>query len=158
VRRALLAAIVLALAATAAAPARRTANVWLLRGEHGVPVRHSVPALTPATAAVRALLAGPSPAERRRGLASTIPSGTRLRGISLHGRVATIDLTSRYASGGGTLSMTLRLAQLVYTATSVRPITGVLLHLDGRDTKVFGGEGLILDRPMTRASFPGFAG
>jgi germination protein M len=95
-----------------------TVHVYFVRGERGALVHRVVPARTPASAAVRALLAGPTAAERRRGYSSAVPSGTRLLGLTVKRGLATVDLSNRFASGGGSTSMNWRLAQLVYTFDS----------------------------------------
>ena len=69
------------------------------------------------TAAVNALLAGPSAAEQAAGVGTSIPEGTELLGLSIDGGVATVDLSRTFESGGGSLSMFNRLAQLTYTLT-----------------------------------------
>lgn len=132
------------------------ARVYFLRGEHGAAVHRQVPRRTPATAAVRALLRGPTSLERARGLGSAVPRGTTLLGLTIRGGVATADLSRRFESGGGTASMQARLAQLVYTLTAIDGVDGVALRLVGRSVRVFSSEGLILDRPLTRTSFPQF--
>ena len=108
-----------------------------------------------ATAAVRALLMGPTPAERSAGLSSAIPPGTTLRGVTISGGTATVDLTGAFSSGGGSLSMTARLAQVTYTLTQFPTVSGVVFRLDGSPVTVFGGEGIVLDHPATRSSFEG---
>lgn len=106
-----------------------------------------------AAAAMTELLAGPTPADAAAGLTTAIPSTTRLLGVNIAGGVATVDLTSSFASGGGSLSMLGRLAQVTYTLTQFPTVNGVTFHLDGQAVTVFGGEGIILDHPATRASF-----
>jgi spore germination protein GerM len=105
---------------------------------------------------VQALLAGPSVTERRHRLSSAVPAGTRLLGLAVRARVAAVDLSSRFSSGGGSLSMHERLAQLVFTLTAVRGIDRVTLKLDGRVVRVFSGEGLVLRQPLARSDYQDF--
>lgn len=142
--------------ASAASTTAATVHVCFLRGEHGALVHRTAPRRTPATAAVRALLRGPTPAERAHGLGSAVPAGTRLLGLTVRGGLATVDLSRRFASGGGSASMQARLGQLVYTLTSIPRVQRVGLRLEGRTVRVFSAEGLILDQPLTRRSFPEF--
>jgi len=133
-------------------------RVYFLRTDHlGVAHRRVPATTTTATAAVAQLLAGPTLAEAAAGLTSDIPTGTRLLGISIAGGTATVDLTGAFASGGGSLSMAARLAQVTFTLTQFPSVSGVLFDLDGRPVTVFGGEGIILDHPSTRASFESLA-
>ncbi|MDX6481132.1 MAG: hypothetical protein QOG85_1642 [Gaiellaceae bacterium] len=135
-------------------PTAVSLTIWLARSDGVVPVQRAH-AATPAvaTAAIKALLAGPTAAERASGLSSAIPKGTKLLGISLHDRVATIDLTHEYASGGGTLSEYSRLAQVVYTLTEFPTIKKVRFHLDGAPLNVFTGDGIVLSHPVGRAEY-----
>ncbi len=107
--------------------------------------------------AVEALLAGPSPQERTKGLTTEIPTGTRLRGLTVREGVVTIDLTGPIASGGGSSSMQGRLWQLVYTGTQLPTAHQMRLLIDGAERQALGGEGLIIDRPIGRPpAFPRF--
>src|SRR6266508_1416586 len=114
-------------------------KVWFHRGEQLFVVTRTQSA-TPrvGTAAMAALLEGPSPGERSAGVATQI----------LDKGIATVDLTSEYESGGGTASMTMRLAQVVCTLDQFPTVKGVLFQLDGRPVDVLGGEGIVIDHPL----------
>jgi hypothetical protein len=99
------------------------------------------------------MLAGPSALERAAGVGTAVPDGSELLDLSVGAGVATANLSSAFASGGGSLSMFLRLAQLTYTLTQFPTVHGADLELDGKPVSVFSGEGIVLDRPMTRRSF-----
>lgn len=125
-----------------------------MRGDKIGVASRTLPATTAvATAAINALLAGPSPADSSAGLNTSIPTGTRLLGVSIANGTATVDLTGTFESGGGSLSMVGRLAQVTYTATQFPTVSRVNFRLDGKPVTVFGGEGIILDHPATRADF-----
>jgi hypothetical protein len=139
---------------TTTAPASVPFEVWFARSDGLVAVERShAPTPAVATAAIEALLAGPSAAERAAGLGTAIPAGTKLLGISLHDGVATIDLTSEYEAGGGSLSMQLRLGQVVYTLTEFPTVKKVLFHLDGAPVDVFSSEGIVLGHPVGRSDY-----
>ncbi len=106
-----------------------------------------------ATAAIEALLAGPTRAERASGFDSAIPDGTRLLGVSIKDGVATIDLTSEYQSGGGSTSMQVRLGQVVYTLTQFPTVKKVSFRLDGTPVNVFSSEGIVLSHPVGRGDY-----
>jgi hypothetical protein len=132
---------------------------FYLGGEPGsdglVPVLREVPR-TPAigTAAMAALLAGPTAAESgERVITSAVPDGSRLLGLTIDNGVATVDLSSEFESGGGSLSITVRLAQVVYTLTQFPTVQSVRFEIDGRPVSVFSSEGLILDGPVDRPAF-----
>jgi germination protein M len=106
-----------------------------------------------AKAAMEELLKGPNAQEKEVGMFSTVPANTLFLGIAVKDKVATVDLSKEYESGGGTLSMSLRLAQVVYTLTQFPTIEAVQFKLDGTPVEVFGGEGLIMDHPVGRAAY-----
>ena len=137
------------------APAETTTvQTWFIRGEtlwYATTRVDRQPGI--GSAAVRALLAGPSAELRAAGVGSVVPAGTQLLGLDIGDGIATVDLSSEYASGGGSLSEQMRLAQLVYTLTQFPTVKGVRLKLDGKDTTVFSGEGIVLPDPMRRSSF-----
>jgi hypothetical protein len=139
---------------TATHPSTLVVSVYFLRGEF-IGTAHRTVARTEATAtaAMKALLAGPNAAEKAAGLTTAIPSGTTLRGIVISNGLATVDLSKTYESGGGTLSMTARLAQVVYTLTQFPTVKGVNFELDGEAVTVFGGEGIVLGHPQSRSDY-----
>jgi germination protein M len=128
--------------------------VWLQRGARLWPVTRSGPrTVAVGRAAMQALLAGPTRQERRHGVGTVIPAGTTLLGLTLDHGTATVDLSSDYQAGGGALSMTVRLAQVVYTLTQFPTVKRVDFALDGRPVTVFSNEGIVLDRPQTRSDY-----
>jgi Sporulation and spore germination/Immunoglobulin-like domain of bacterial spore germination len=131
---------------------RSSFAVYLVRGEHVAPVRRvAARTVAPARAALSALLRGPTAAERRRGYTSAIPARTTLRGVSLAGGVLVVDLSRRFESGGGSLSMLLRVAQVVHTATQLPGVDRVAFRLGGRPAAAIGGEGVVVSPPVGRA-------
>lgn len=128
--------------------------VYLVRGEHVAPAgRAAVGAPAVARAALRALFAGPTAAERRLGYGTAVPTGTALLGVSIRAGTATVDLTSRFRSGGGSTSMLLRVAQVVFTATQFPTVERVAFRLDGRPVDAIGGEGVVVSPPVGREQF-----
>ena len=118
---------------------------------------HSGPVQARAKTALLELLAGPSRAERARGIVSEIPRGTRLLDVEVRGGTATVDLTGAFQWGGGSTSMLARLWQVVYTATQEPGIHSVQILIGGRRVEALGGEGVMIDRPIARpVSMPTF--
>lgn len=142
---------------TPAPAAPVTFKAYFTYHEKMQPAARALPGGTTAVlkGALEALLAGPTAAEKAGGLVTMVPAGTKLRGVTLSGHVAIVDFNAAFASGGGSLSMTDRLAQVVYTATQFPGVTSVTLKLDGKTIKVLGGEGIIVDHPRTRKSCEG---
>ncbi|GGS28668.1 GerMN domain-containing protein [Actinokineospora fastidiosa] len=126
---------------------------YFLRGEKVYPVLRTATPPAVAGDAVRALLAGPTAAERAAGYRTAVPSGVALRGLTIRGGTATVDLTGAFASGGGSASMFARLAQLTFTLTRFSTVDRVALWLDGVPVRVFSGEGIVIDHPLVRADY-----
>jgi germination protein M len=134
-------------------------TAYFLQGEHlaavTVPMRPFDTAV--AGAALKALLAGPSPDVKTAGLTSAIPAGTRLLGLTISGGTATVDLSGRFGSGGGSASMRMRVAQVVWTLTQFPSTERVVFRMDGKPVEALGGEGLILSEPQTRDAWEDLA-
>jgi germination protein M len=128
--------------------------VYFMRGEKLGAAARRVPE-TPAVGAeaVRALLSGPAEAEIDAGLTTAIPTGTRLLGLDIADGVATVDLSEEFASGGGSLSMQARAAQVVHTLTQFPTVGSVSFELEGEPVEALGGEGLVLAEPVDRGDF-----
>lgn len=101
-------------------------------------------------AVITALLDGPTGDEQSAGIITTVPSDTRLLDVTEAGGLASVDLSGEFATGGGTLSMQARLAQIVFTATQFAGIDRVAFRMDGAPLDVLGGEGLTVTEPQSR--------
>jgi len=99
---------------------------------------------------MESLLAGPAAGEVAAGLSSAIPGGTKLLGLDIAAGVATVDLSGQFGSGGGSLSMQERVAQIVYTLTRFPNVQKVAFRMDGAPVTALGGEGLMIGTPQTR--------
>jgi spore germination protein GerM len=108
-------------------------------------------------AALLALLRGPTAAERGRGIRSALPAGTRLVGLRVARRTATVgfDGGSRRAWLENGFYAT---AQVVYTLTARPGIERVWMRVRGRRCCVFDHSGRPFARPLTRAVFAGWQG
>ena len=131
-----------------------TLNVYFVRDEKICAAARIVPKTEQVgAAAMEALLEGPTTEEEAAGVFDAIPEGTTFLGLDIEDGIASVDLSEEYASGGGTLSMSMRLAQVVFTLTQFPTVKGVEFKLDGRPVEVFGGEGIILDHPVDRSDY-----
>ena len=103
----------------------------------------------PLEAAFHRLLAGPVD----QNLATTIPAGTRLRSVKIKNNGVHVDLSGEFTTGGGTASMSGRLGQIIYTATTLQPDAQVWLYVEGKPLEYLGGGGLEVAGPLTRQRF-----
>ena len=144
---------------TSPTPAKTSYKVFFLRRESLAGARRTHEA-TPrvGTAALEDLLAGPTTIEQASGRATAIPADTRLLGLVISGGTATVDLSSEFESGGGSLSMFARLGQVACTLDQFPTVNGVRFELDGKPVSVFSGEGIILDGPASCGDYQDLAG
>lgn len=130
--------------------ATTTVAAYLVKGEVLEKVTRRVPKVPGiGRQAMEALLAGPTPGESAAGVTTAIPDGTRLLGLVIEEGTATVDLSPAYESGGGTLGLTLRLAQVACTLDQFRTVDGVRFALAGRPVRVFSGNGIVLEEPVS---------
>jgi spore germination protein GerM len=96
------------------------------------------------------LLAGPKQQE----YTTTIPEGTKLIDLKQDQKGIHLNLSKEFASGGGSTAMVGRVAQIIYTATSLDKDANVWINVEGKplDTPL-GGEGLLLEQPTNRQDF-----
>jgi spore germination protein GerM len=118
-------------------------------------LRELPPTEAVATAAVQQLLRGPNDAETsaRPAMYTEIPGRTKLLGLSIHDRVATVNLSKEFESGGDRASIIGRLAQVVYTVTQFPTVELVEILIDGTAVDSIGNAGIDLGRGVDRADF-----
>jgi len=138
------AALAVAAGGSAAHGATPGTKTYFVLGKQlvGMPVAAPTP-----RAVVAKLIAGP-PA--RQGLLTFVPKSTRLRHASRSGSTATVDLSAVFGSGTPG-SRTARLAQLVYTVSSVRGVRSVLVRIEGQTPAPAVFPHLDLSSPLTRS-------
>jgi spore germination protein GerM len=137
-------------------PGSVTLEVWFdsSRDSRLTRVFRTVPATQAVgTAALEALLDGPSGSEVAKRIGTQVPPGTALMGLSIADGVATVNLSNDYFSGGSAVSEWTRLGQVVWTITQFPTVRGVTIELAGDPIKPFDIDGKALGRPWNRADF-----
>ncbi len=129
------------------APVSRIVSIPRLPG-FGPPQRAVV------RAALMELLRGPTTVERASGYSTAIPEGTRLLGVQVAGDIIYADFSGEVESGGGSASMLGRFWQIVYTATQDPGAPRVRILINGEQRQAMGGEGVIIDHPLSRPAQP----
>lgn len=129
--------------------------VYVVRGEEiGVASRAIAGTPQVATGSLNELMTGLTPYEHDLGLSTEIPEGSRLLDVALQDDgTLIVDLSADFESGGGSFSMQMRLAQVVFTATQFDTIDRVQIRIEGQDVEAIGGEGVMVDQPLTRDDF-----
>lgn len=84
---------------------------------------------------------------------TTIPQGTKLLDLKITEEGVKVNLSQEFETGGGSTSMSARLGQIIYTASSLDTNTPVWINVEGKPLEHLGGEGVILSQPMTRQEF-----
>ena len=85
--------------------------------------------------------------------AETPQDSAHTTAIKLDDRGIHVNLSKEFTSGGGSASMSSRLAQVIYTATSSQRGDRVWISIEGKPLENLGEEGLIINQPMTREDF-----
>lgn len=129
-----------------------TVRAYFFKGDRLAAVeRRQNPDQPPLKQALEETLAGPTAREMEAGFTTQIPPAVKLRGVRVKGGVAIIDLSRELEDyGGGSARVEGLVAQLVYTATELPGIDRAWLWIEGQRDVVLGGEGLVLDHPLSR--------
>jgi hypothetical protein len=129
-------------------------TAYLVRDGRLFPVRREVLGfLPPDHAAMQALLAGPTTAERAQGIGSKIPFQTSLLQVNVVESVAQVDLSGEYQGPAPPGDIVLRVAQVVWTLVVLPDVTAVRFSIDGNQVDVVTDRGLPVDRPVTAPDF-----
>jgi germination protein M len=128
---------------------KNTVNVYFVKDEQVLPLARKVSGkISKLNYAVEELLKGPAEKETAQGYLTEIPLATKVLNIKENPQYYIIDLSNDFQSGGGSLSMTLRLAQLTKTASETVGGKKVYLFINGKKSYYIGGEGLIVPSPL----------
>jgi spore germination protein GerM len=101
--------------------------------------------------AVNALVRGPKPDEKSRGVYTEVPMDSKVINITEQSDKVIVNLNSAFVTGGGTESLYKRLYQLIKTVKLNSNIP-VYLYIDGQRADVVGGEGIMLSQPLSNSS------
>jgi len=101
--------------------------------------------------AIYALVNGPKPEERQKGVYSEIPHSAQIINISeLNDRVI-VNLNSSFVNEGGADSLFKRLYQLIKTV-KLNSDLPVYLYIDGKKADIVGGDGIMISQPLSNSS------
>ncbi len=100
---------------------------------------------------VYALINGPKPEEKQKGVYTEIPHSAQVINISEQPDRVIVNLNSSFVNGGGADSLYKRLYQLIKTA-KLNSDLPVYLYIDGQKADVVGGEGIMISQPLSNSS------
>lgn len=137
----------------------RTVTVYFLKtGDNGtreylVPAKRSIPRAggpeEEVRMAVEQFLAGPTAAEKWRGLGNNVPPGAKLLGVKVTGETAELNFSPEIQPPGGSTWVETLLDCLTYTATTVEGVNQVRLLINGVPTGTeenpFSSEGALFE-------------
>ncbi len=136
------------------APEKNQVIVWFVRTTEGgtrfVAVKRPQRGNDRLASALQELLSGPSNKEIQQGLGSEIPRGTILLGVKHKQGNLEVDLSRRFASGGGSDTIEARLSQLQRTVESNDEKGDVYLNVEGQRLTMTMGEGIEVPQPINR--------
>lgn len=84
---------------------------------------------------------------------TAIPVGTKLLDLSVKESGIHINLSKEFVAGGGSASMSSRLAQIIYTASSSSDRQPIWINVEGKPLENLGEEGIMVSQPMTKKDF-----
>ncbi|MFA5104715.1 MAG: GerMN domain-containing protein [Candidatus Margulisiibacteriota bacterium] len=127
-------------------------SIYFFKNDLFAPVVRAVPQkANPLFFAAEELLRGPSDKERKSGYFTEIPIGTKLRHIHRQKDTVIADFSKELEEyGGGAARVQGLLAQIVYTLTDISGAKNVQILVEGRTEAALGGEGYIIDKPLTK--------
>ncbi len=143
----------------AAAPTRQQRLYFVSIDRDGTVVRQEVlkdipRSNSPLADSITALFAGPTEAERQKGIISLIPAGTRLISAFVKDGVATLNISEEFRfSPFGVEGAIAQLAQVVFTATTFPTVDSVQILIEGQTLNYLGAEGVWIGTPLARKDF-----
>ena len=109
---------------------------------------------SPLTETLETLLLGLSSTEIGNGLLSLVPEGTSLRGVSMRGSTAYIDLSESFRYNTfGLEGYQYQLKQIVFTATEFQSVNSVQILVEGQRISYLAPESPLVWEPLSRESF-----
>ncbi len=110
--------------------------------------------ITPLSAALKALLNGPTAEEREKGYVNFIPEGTKLLSVSIQDKTAMINFSEEFSYNQyGVEGYFAQLMQVIYTATTFNTIKDVQFLIEGEKISYLGNDGVWIGSPLSRTDF-----
>jgi germination protein M len=109
---------------------------------------------SPLTGTLNSLLIGPSKSEKTSSIISNIPQNSKILSVVIKNNIAYINFSKEFEFNQyGRESTVNQLKQIVFTATEFANIKSVQFMIEGKIKNYLGGEGVIINKPLTRDDF-----
>lgn len=125
-----------------------------------LPVHREVPkSVAVARVSLEQLFAGPTSGETSGipAMSTTIPDGVEVLGLTISEGIATVDLSAEFEGDDDSPVVAQRMAQVVFTLTSIPFVNEVLFHQEGAPIAAQTSSGDQVDRPVLKADYLDFA-
>lgn len=135
-------------------PRGKDLSIWFVKEDNGnldlVPVSRPKFSEDALTSAIDELLQGPDRKDLNAGIGTEIPRGTILLGLKRNGGSVELNLSKRFAAGGGPTSMETRLKQLARTVKDIEGDVDVFVNIEGERLTASNADGLEIAQPINR--------
>lgn len=135
-------------------PRGKDLNIWFVKADKGnlalVAVSRPKYSEDALTGAIEALLQGPDRSDYNSGIGTEIPRGSILLGLKRGNGSVELNLSKRFAAGGGPTSMEMRLKQLVRTVKDIEGNLDVFINIEGERLTASNADGLEIAQPINR--------
>jgi germination protein M len=137
-------------------PKTTSVALYFLRGSYLGVARRTIAANSAVgSAAISALLSGPTPGEHAAGLSTAVPAGAHLLGLRIADGIAVVNLDSSFATRVRSAGELARVAQVVFTLTQFPTVLRVAFQIDGAAPDPFASGAVSLARPLSRSDVLG---
>jgi spore germination protein GerM len=106
------------------------------------------------TETLKVLLNGPSSYEKTSDIITNIPDNSKILSVKVKEGIAYVDFSREFEFNKYGRESTLnQLKQIVFTATEFPTVKKVQFLIEGKIKNYLGGEGVVIDRPLSRNDF-----
>lgn len=151
------------------APTEISVSPWFYVDEEGhrgrsgpflIPLNRDIPQTRAiGRASLEQLFAGPTADERAStpAISTNIPNGVEVLGLTIREGIAIVDLSAEFDGRDETPVVAQRMAQVVFTLTSIPHVAEVMFRQEGKELAAMTSAGEMVSRPVSKADYLDFA-
>ncbi|MFC1495996.1 GerMN domain-containing protein [Candidatus Margulisiibacteriota bacterium] len=126
-------------------------KVYFLKDEKLKSVKRKLNDNSPLLTIANSITTGPNRDEQVKGFYSEIPADTAILSVTRIKNIALVDFNQKLEGyGGGASRIQALIGQIVYSFTELPGIDKVKITVNGEEEVVLGGEGFVIDKPLSR--------